>query len=33
VEALNRVSLPAIASFPKTPFFPTNEKGNAQGFH
>jgi len=23
----------AIASFPKTPFFPTNEKGNAQGFH
>ena len=24
---------PAIASFPKTPFFPTNEKGNAQGFH
>ena len=23
----------AKASFPKTPFFPTNEKGNAQGFH
>jgi len=23
----------AIASFPKTPFFPTNEKGNAQKFH
>ena len=23
----------AIASFPKTPFFPTEEKGNAQGFH
>jgi len=23
----------AIASYPKTPFFPTNEKGNAQGFH
>jgi len=23
----------AIASFPKTPFFPTNGKGSAQGFH
>jgi len=23
----------AITSFPKTPFFPTNEKENAQGFH
>jgi len=23
----------AIASFPKTPFFPTELKGNAQGFH
>jgi len=23
----------AIASYRKTPFFPTNEKGNAQGFH
>ena len=27
------LTLSAIASFPKTPFFPTEEKRNAQGFH
>ena len=30
---LRRQEAEAIASYPKTPFFPIKEKGNAQGFH